>query len=252
MISVRNVSKRYGNLPAVNNLNLEIGREFFVFLGPNGAGKTTSIKMMTGLLPPDSGTILINDCNLLTEPIRAKRSLGYAPEQAFLYEKLTGREFLKFIATIYRLPGAEAHKRIARLSEIFEVNDRLNHYIEDYSHGMKQKISLIATLLHDPAVIFLDEPTVGLDPKAVKNLKELLRGMVQKGKTVFMSTHILEIAESMCDRIGIIHQGSLVACGAPEEIRNNNSQPGGSLEDVFLKLTHSETGSQVENYLKGA
>ncbi len=252
MISIRNLSKKYGQVTVVNDLNLEINREFFVFLGPNGAGKTTTIKMMTGLLRPDSGSVFINGYDLSSEPIKAKSSFGFAPEQAFLYEKLTGQEFLKFIATIYRLPGALAQKRISQLTELFELDDRGIDFIEDYSHGMKQKISLIAALLHDPAVLFLDEPTVGLDPKSVKNLKDLLQGLVKKGKTVFMSTHILEIAETMCDRIGIINQGNLVAFGSPEEIKSSNQQLSGSLEDIFLKLTHSETDGQVENYLKDA
>ncbi len=251
MISVKNLSKRYGSIIAVNNLNLDIRNELFVFLGPNGAGKTTSIKMMTGLLVPSSGSVLINGFDLLKDPIKAKSSLGIVPEQVFLYDKLKGREFVEFIATIYRVPPPIAHKRLAQLYEIFEMEDRIDDFIEDYSHGMKQKIALIASLVHDPAVLFLDEPTVGLDPKAVRNLRDLLRGLIKKGKTVFMSTHILEIAENMCDRIGIIHKGELAALGTPDELKQTFHSGAGSLEDIFLKLTDSGTVSGVDIFLQG-
>ena len=250
MISVKNLSKKYGSFPAVNNLNLDIQNELFVFLGPNGAGKTTSIKMMTGLLVPSSGSIHINRHDLLKEPIKAKTAFGIVPEQIFLYEKLKGREFVEFISTVYRVPPQIARKRLEQLYEIFEMQDRIDDFIEDYSHGMKQKIAIIAALVHDPAVLFLDEPTVGLDPKAVRNLRDLLRGLIKKGKTVFMSTHILEIAENMCDRIGIINKGELVALGTPDELKSAYNSGAGSLEDIFLKLTDSGAVKGVDSFLQ--
>jgi len=250
MISVKNLSKSYGSFTAVNNLNLDIQNELFVFLGPNGAGKTTSIKMMTGLLIPSSGSIHIDGIDLLKEPIKAKSAFGIVPEQIFLYDKLKGREFVEFIATIYRVPPQTARKRLSQLYEIFELEDRIDDFIEDYSHGMKQKIAVISALVHNPGVLFLDEPTIGLDPKAVRNLKDILRGLIKKGKTVFMSTHILEIAENMCDRIGIIHNGELVAQGTPEEIKHTFNSGAGSLEDVFLKLTDSGAVRGVDSFLQ--
>ncbi|MBN2414093.1 ABC transporter ATP-binding protein [candidate division KSB1 bacterium] len=250
MISVKNLSKRYGSITAVNNLNLDIRNELFVFLGPNGAGKTTSIKMMTGLLVPSSGSVFINGFDLLKDPINAKSSLGIVPEQVFLYDKLKGREFVEFIATIYRVPPQIARKRLAQLYEIFELEERIDDFIEDYSHGMKQKIALIAALAHDPSVLFLDEPTVGLDPKAVRNLRDLLRGLIKKGKTVFMSTHILEIAGNMCDRIGIIHKGELVALGTPDELKQTSKSGAASLEDIFLNLTDSGAVRGVDLFLQ--
>jgi len=250
MISLKNVSKAYNSFLAVDHLYLEINKEFFVFLGPNGAGKTSTIKMMTGLITPTSGEISINGIDLLKNPIEAKKQFGLVPDQPALYEKLTAREFVQFVGTVYKVPDTKVEERMNRLFDIFELAERIDDLIEDFSHGMKQKVALVAALIHEPAVLFLDEPTVGLDPHAVRNLKDLLRGLVARGTTVFMSTHILEIAEQMCDRVGIIDKGKLLAVGTLNELRANSSSPGGSLEDIFLELTGTPYQSKVKDFLE--
>jgi ABC-2 type transport system ATP-binding protein len=250
MLSVKNLCKTFGSRKAVNDLSLEVGAELFIFLGANGAGKTTSIKMMSGLLRPDLGTIHIMGISLLDQPLEAKRKIGLVQEHPALYEKLTAKEFVLFIAKLYRIPFADAHRRQHDLFEIFELSDRSNDLIEDLSHGMKQKVALCGALVHDPQVLFLDEPFVGLDPKAARQLKELLRGLVDKGTTVFMSTHVLEVAEKMCDRIGIIHEGKLIAQGTLEELAKDQKASRLSLEDIFLNLTGSATLEKVARYLE--
>ncbi|MBN2356738.1 ABC transporter ATP-binding protein [candidate division KSB1 bacterium] len=249
MLHIEHLSKSFNGRPAVVDLNLTIGNELFVFLGPNGAGKTTSIKMMTGLLHPDSGKVTIGDYDLLQNPMAAKKLFGLVQEQPALYEKLSPREFVLFIARIYETPHADAVRRMHQLFEIFEIEKRAHELIEDFSHGMKQKVALSAALVHEPRVLFLDEPTVGLDPKAARNLKDMLRGLVNRGTTVFMSTHILEVAERMCDRIGIIHQGNLIALGSLDELRHKVAAEGASLEDIFLQLTGSVDQTEVAQFL---
>ncbi len=248
MIKLSNLYKSYGKVAAVNNLDLEINNELFVFLGPNGAGKTTTIKMMTGLIQPSQGAIEIGGIDMLQYPETAKAKFGLVPEEPFLYEKLTGIEYIRFIATLHKVPHSLIEIRMQQLFDIFNIQERVGDFIEDYSHGMKQKIAIVAALIHDPQVLILDEPTSGLDPKAVRNLKDLLKGWVEKGRTVFMSTHILEIAESMCDRIGIINKGELVALGTPAELRNQYSN-NGTLEDLFLDLTDSAGSDSVHSFL---
>jgi ABC-2 type transport system ATP-binding protein len=250
MISVVNLSKKYGATLAVDDLTLQVDKELFVFLGPNGAGKTTTIKMMTGLLAPSGGSIHINDIDLASRPLEAKKNIGLVPEQPFLYEKLSGREFLQFVTSVYEVPHGDARRRLDRLFEIFDLTDRADDLIESYSHGMKQKVALAGALVHDPKVLFLDEPTIGLDPKAARNLKDILRGLVDKGTTVFMSTHILEVAERMCDRIGIIHKGKLAALGTLQELRGTASEKTENLEDLFLHLTGSSPKVQIEEFIQ--
>ncbi len=252
MIQTVHLTKKYNSFLAVEDLSLTVNNELFVFLGPNGAGKTTTIKMMTGLLQPTHGSVSIHGIDLHKNPIQAKQCFGLVQEQAHVYEKLTAREFIQFIASIYHVPVPKANQKMEQLFEIFEISDWTNDLIEDFSHGMKQKVALTAALVHDPKVLFLDEPTVGLDPKAARNLKELLRGLVNKGNTVFMSTHILEVAERMCDRIGIIHKGKLVALGTLDDLREKASIQSGNLEDVFLKLTGSSEMANVAKYLEEA
>ena len=249
MISIKNATKKYGDLLAVNNLSLEIEKEFFVFLGPNGAGKTTTIKMLTGLVAPTSGQIILNKADMAQEPLLAKKSFGLVPEEPALYDKLKVQEFFEFIGNIYKVPTDHFHNRMIRLLDIFELADKSQTFIEELSHGTKQKVSLVAALVHEPKILILDEPTTGLDPHAVKNLKSILKGLVKKGITVFMSTHILEIAEQMCDRIGIIYKGELLAVGTLDELSNRASLPNGSLEDVFLNLTGYKYESQIGDYL---
>ena len=249
MLNISHLTKSFGNIKAVDDLTLNVANELFVFLGPNGAGKTTSIKMMTGLLTPDSGTVTLNDISLNDSPIQAKRLFGYVSETPTLYDKLTIVEFLDFIMTVYNVSYEAGRNRMLQLFDIFEITERANDLIEELSGGMKKKVSLIAALLHQPEILFLDEPTSALDPKAARNLKDMLRGFVQKGKTVFMTTHILEVAETMCDRVGIINQGKLCALGTLDELRREYGTDL-SLEDVFLKITGESVRSKVDEFLK--
>jgi len=250
LIQATNLTKKYDNLIAVDNLNLEVNNELFVFLGPNGAGKTTTIKMMTGLLKPTSGTITIEGYDLLQQPVEAKRMFGLAPDTPVLYDKLSLREFLEFIGNLYEVDREPFKRRFDQLIDLFDLKNRVNDLIQNFSHGMKQKCILAAALIHDPKVLFLDEPTVGLDPKSARNLKDLLRGLVDKGTTVFMSTHILEIAEAMCDRVAIINQGKIVALGTMEELRLHSKQKDQSLEEIFLELTGGSEYDEVLKYLE--
>ena len=250
MISIKNLTKEYSTTVAVKNLNLQINKEIFVFLGPNGAGKTTSIKMMTGLLTPTCGTVSIDGIDIQKEPVRAKEIYGLVPERPFLYEKLTAVEFVQFMADVYKVPPDEASRRAHQLFDLFKIDDRCNELIENYSQGMKQKVALIGALVHNPKVLFLDEPTVGLDPQSARNFKDLLRGLVDKGTTIFMSTHILEIAERMADRIAIIDNGELKALGTLEELFKKSSDNASTLEDIFLELTGPSDNEKVSNYLQ--
>ena len=250
MIQATNLTKKYDGLLAVDNLNLQVNNELFVFLGPNGAGKTTTIKMMTGLLKPTSGTITIEGYDLLQQPVEAKRMFGLVPDTPVLYDKLSLREFLEFIGNLYEVDRDAFNRRFDQLIDLFDLDDRVNDLIQNFSHGMKQKCILAAALIHDPKVLFLDEPTVGLDPKSARNLKDLLRGLVNKGTTVFMSTHILEIAEAMCDRVAIINNGKIVALGTMDELRVHSKQKDQSLEEIFLELTGGSEYDEVLKYLE--
>lgn len=250
MIEAIHLTKKYESLIAVDDLNLQIGEELFVFLGPNGAGKTTTIKMMTGLLRPTSGAVRIEGFDLLEQPIEAKKLFGLVPDTPVLYDKLSLKEFLQFIANLYEVDRPTFQRRFTNLIDLFDLESRSDDLIQDFSHGMRQKAILAAALIHDPKVLFLDEPTVGLDPKSARNLKDLLRGLVKKGTTVFMSTHILEIAEVMCDRVAIIDKGKIVACGTMEELRIQSRQKDQSLEEIFLALTGGIEYDEVLKYLE--
>jgi ABC-2 type transport system ATP-binding protein len=240
MIELIGVSKSYGGgtKKAVDNLSLTVKPgEIFGFLGPNGAGKTTTIKMIVGLLKPDSGTIRINGCDISTQPIEAKRQIAFVPDTPEVYDRLTGLEYLNFIGDVYGVPGAERRERIERFATTFELAGALTDRISAYSHGMQQKLVLMAALLHDPPVWILDEPMVGLDPRSAHVLKELMAEHTRQGHTLFFSTHVLEVAEKLCDRVAIIKQGRIIAHGTLEELRQG--QTGESLEDIFLELTES-------------
>ena len=240
MLSTRLLTKRYGSLTAVDELDLEVGAgELFGFLGPNGAGKTTTIKMLVGLLRPTSGMASVAGIDIVRESERAKARIGYVPDAAALYEKLSAREFLEFSGDLYRVEPSARNRRIDALLKFFDLQDRANDFLSSYSRGMRQKISLAAALLHDPQVLFLDEPTVGLDPLSARQMKDILQDFCQEGKTVFLSTHILEIAERMCTRLGIINHGKLVAIGSLDELRKMVGRDGQSLEQIFLELTGS-------------
>jgi ABC-2 type transport system ATP-binding protein len=237
MISIQGVTKNYGRKVAVDNLSLEIAAgEFFAVLGPNGAGKTTTIKMIAGLLRPTSGRILVGGCDVQIDPIAAKKACAYVPDQPFLYDKLSGIEFMNFIADLYGVDGAERQKEIDRLVELFGMKDFVRELTESYSHGMKQRLVLAATLLHKPKVIMVDEPLVGLDPHTARLVKQVFREQARSGTSIFMSTHVLSVAEDFADRIGIMLQGKIVALGKLDELRKQ-AQLEGRLEDVFFKIT---------------
>lgn len=241
MIEIKNISKSYnkGNIKAVDNLNLTVKKgEIFGFLGPNGAGKTTTIKMIVGLLNPDTGSITINGFDNSQKPIEAKKHIGYVPDNPDLYDRLTGTEYLNFMADVYQVPADVRKERVAHYLEMFGLNDAATDLIKSYSHGMKQKIALTGALIHNPEVWILDEPMVGLDPKSAHLLKGQMREHCDRGNTVFFSTHILEVAEKLCDRIGIIHKGKLIAIGTMDELRQGEKKE--SLENIFLELTENE------------
>lgn len=234
MIDIVNLVKKFGSCTAVDNLSLTVPRgEFFGFLGPNGAGKTTTIKMLTGLYAPTAGSCLINGVDVQADPVRAKRSLGYVPDQPYLYDKLTGREFLYFVGGLFRLPHDRIRTRLEESIEAFELGRFIDKRAEEYSQGMRQRIVLSAALLHDPSVLIIDEPIVGLDPRSARLVKDTLKRKTQDGMTVFMSTHLLEIVEELCDRIAIIRDGRIIY----EEERDRSRGFNGRLESTFLELT---------------
>jgi ABC-2 type transport system ATP-binding protein len=244
MIELHEVTKQYGNKTAVERLNLRIDRgELFAFLGPNGAGKTTTIKLMCGLLFPTSGSVRVGGFDLQTDGDKARQLLSYVPDQPYLYEKLTGREFFHFIADMYGMDKKRGQQRIDEMIELFNLAEFVDDLSERYSHGMRQRTVFAAALLHDPQVLIVDEPTVGLDPRSVRLLKDLLRREADKGTTVFMSTHSLDVVEQLADRIGIVEHGRLINCGTLETLRQQAALEG-PLEDVFLKLTEDAAQDQ--------
>jgi ABC-2 type transport system ATP-binding protein len=240
MIELEEVTKTYGAKLAVDRLTLHIGRgEVFAFLGPNGAGKTTTIKLMCGLLFPTAGKVRIGGFDIEHEGDKARQLVSYVPDQPYLYEKLTGREFLQFIADMYGLGRGHGRQRIQEMIELFGLGDFVDDLTERYSHGMRQRTVFAAALLHQPEVLIVDEPTVGLDPRSVRLLKDLLRKEASGGTTVFLSTHSLDIAQELADRIGIVDHGRLISCGPLDSLRKQAAVDG-SLEDIFLKLTQED------------
>jgi ABC-2 type transport system ATP-binding protein len=238
MIELANLTKRYGRFTAVDGINLTIPKgELYGLLGPNGAGKTTTMRMIAGILQPSSGTVKIAGIDIQQDPLVAKNRLGFIPDRPFVYDKLTGAEFLRFVAGLYGQGGAEIESRMDELLELFELAPWKDELTESYSHGMRQKLIISSALVHRPEVIVVDEPMVGLDPKSARLLKDLLREFVTRGGTVLMSTHTLEIAEAMCDRIAIVQGGRVVASGTMDELRSQTSSGDASLEELFLKLT---------------
>jgi ABC-2 type transport system ATP-binding protein len=240
VIEIEHLEKRYGPLVAVRDLSLRVEPgEIFAFLGPNGAGKTTTIRILMGLLSPTSGTVRLCGHDLLREPVAAKRRCGFVPDRPYLYEKLTAGEFLRFCADLRELPPARSEPRIAELLEQFDLADWADELIESFSHGMKQRLAFAAALLHDPDVLIVDEPMVGMDPRGARFLQQLLRARAEQGATVFLSTHSLEVAEALADRIGILQRGELIALGTLEDLRARAGR-GGRLEEIFLRLTGAE------------
>jgi ABC-2 type transport system ATP-binding protein len=251
LIEIRNLVKRYGDKVAVNNISLDVySGEVFGFLGPNGAGKTTTIKMAVGLLQPTSGTVKVAGVDVQAQPLLAKASSGYVPDMPNLYAKLTGRELLRFVGDLYDLDRKQVAQRTDELLRMFDLAAVSDETVDSYSHGMQQKASLACALMHDPKVLVLDEPTVGLDPKSARLIKDILRQMADRGAAVFLSTHILEIAERMCDRIGIINKGELVAVGTMTELRSLGKAGEVSLEDIFLGLTGGAEEAEIAEILK--
>jgi ABC-2 type transport system ATP-binding protein len=238
MIELIDLTKKYNDFPAVNGLNLVVEKgEIFGFIGPNGAGKTTTINMMGGVLAPTSGAVMICGINMQDHPKKAKSKIGYIPDRPYLYEKLTGIEFLKFIGDLYGVDENTFLNRSREKLRLFSLSEWADDLIESYSHGMKQRLVMAAALLHDPEVIIIDEPMVGLDPLVINMVKSLFQHLAKEGVTIFMSTHTLKVAEDICDRIGIIHKGSLLATGTAEDLKRDILNKEADLEEIFIKLT---------------
>ena len=242
MIELKDLTKKYGDFKAVNDLNLCVKKgEVFGFIGPNGAGKTTTIKMMSGILQPTRGRVFISGINMQDAPEKAKNKIGFIPDRPYLYEKLSGIEFLKFTADLYGVSEKTFQASAYRILEDFSLADWADELVESYSHGMKQRLIMSAALLHDPEVIIVDEPMVGLDPAAIIMVKALFRELAGKGVTVFMSTHTLKVAQDTCDRIGVINKGRLIATGTTQELQRAANVSEADLEQVFLNLTNNVT-----------
>ncbi len=238
MIVLKNLTKKFGSFTAVDDLSLEIpDGEFFGFLGPNGAGKTTTIKMMTGLFAPTSGSVTVNGFDIQKQPLEAKSTFGYIPDQPFLYDKLTGREFLYYIGGLFKMPKETIRREIDKLVDHFEIGDWVDKRSEDYSQGMRQRITIAAAFVHSPRTIIIDEPMVGLDPRSARIVKDSLKQKSKEGAAIFMSTHNMEIVEELCDRIGIIKDGKLIFLDTKENLHHHKSKFDGKLESVFLELT---------------
>ncbi len=254
MLRFEGVSKSFGQVKAVDDLTLSVpGGQIFGFLGPNGAGKTTSVKLAVGLLVPDTGRVLVGDYDVALEPERAKSIIGYVPDRSFLYPKLTGREHLRFLTAVYQLPQPR-EERIQQWLDLLQLGEVADSPCETYSHGMRSKLAWACALVHDPQVLFLDEPTEGLDPPSARLVKDVLRTLRDRGRTVFLCTHIMELAQALCDRVGIISRGKLLAEGTLEQLQAASVAGSKSLEDVFLEVTGShpaETAGVVEALIGG-
>jgi ABC-2 type transport system ATP-binding protein len=251
VIDARSLTRRFGKLTAVDSLTLTVAAgEVFGFLGPNGAGKTTTIRMLSGVVRPTSGSASVAGYDVASESQAVKRRVGYLAETPYLYPKLTGREFLHFMGELYQVPVIALRDRTARLLALFELSEKADELVETYSHGMRQKLALAGTLVHEPPVLFLDEPTSGLDPRSARLVKDLLVALVQRGHTVFLSTHVLAIAEQLCQRVGIIDRGRLIAVGTVDELRQDGAGSGATtLEDIFLQLTGGHEERELAAYL---
>lgn len=248
MLKLEGVSKKYKGADrfAVQDLNLQVQPgEIFGFLGPNGAGKTTTIKMIVGLLQADAGEVLVAGNSVRENPVEAKKAIGFVPDNPNLYQRLTGLEYLNLIADVYEVDGPTRTQRMEHYLEVFQLTKAIGDLVQSYSHGMQQKLALTGALLHAPSLFVLDEPMVGLDPKSAHLFKEIMQNHVAQGNTVFFSTHVLEVAEKLCDRVGIINQGRLIACGTLDELRKESSKTDLSLERLFLELT--EDGDPFDN-----
>ena len=250
MIELKSLTKRYGSFTAVDAIDLRVPKgELFGFLGPNGAGKTTTLRMIAGILRPSGGTVRIGDIDVTEDPMAAKAVLGYIPDRPFIYEKLTGAEFLRFVAGLYSQNGKVIEHRGRELLTLFDLDDWRDELVESYSHGRRQKLIISSAFIHKPDVIVVDEPMVGLDPKAARILKDLFREYTRRGHTIMMSTHTLEVAETMCDRIGIIQGGKIRALGTMADLRASSESGEQALEEIFLKLTGENAAREFVDVL---
>lgn len=250
MIEISGLTKKYGTFTAVDGIDLSVpAGELFGFLGPNGAGKTTTLRMIAGILRPTSGSVRISGIDLDKSPMQAKAKLGFIPDRPFIYEKLTGIEFLRFVAGLFGQDGSPVEKRASELLAVFDLEEWRDELVESYSHGMRQKLIISSAFVHRPEVIVVDEPMVGLDPKAAKTLKDLFREYTRRGHTIMMSTHTLEVAQTLCDRIGIIQRGHIRACGTMDELRANAERGDEGLEEIFLRLTGDEVARELAEVL---
>jgi len=241
VIVLEHITKRFGAFAAVDDLSLTVpDGEFFGFLGPNGAGKTTTIKMMTGLFTPSSGRILLDGFDVVRRPIEAKRTFGYIPDHPYLYDKLTGREFLFYIGALHELPKPRVRLNVERVIDELELASWIDKRTEDYSQGMRQRVAFAAAFVHDPRTVIIDEPMVGLDPRSARIVKDMLTKKTREGAAVFMSTHILEMADELCDRIGIIHRGRMIFLGSKADMHAEKAKYDGKLESVFLEMTKDD------------
>jgi ABC-2 type transport system ATP-binding protein len=250
MIQLKALTKKYGTFTAVDAINLEVPHgQLFGFLGPNGAGKTTTLRMIAGILRPTAGTVHINGIDIAKDPGAAKAVLGYIPDRPFIYEKLTGAEFLRFVAGLYGQDGPVIERRMTELLTLFDLIEWRDELVESYSHGMRQKLIISSAFLHKPKVIVVDEPMVGLDPKASRILKDLFREYTKRGHTIMMSTHTLEVAETMCDRVAIIHGGRIRAAGTMDELYASVGAGAKGLEELFLRLTGENAARELVEVL---
>ncbi len=250
MIRLEGLGKNFGAYTVVADLNLEVkSGEIFGFLGPNGAGKTTTVKMMTGLLRPSAGRIFIGGRDMAADPIAAKRAMGLVPDEPFVYPKLTGAEYLRFVGELYGVPLDDMRRRVPELLEMFELTPWGGELLESYSHGMRQKLVIAGILLHDPKILVLDEPMVGLDPKSARLVKDIFLRLAGRGTAIFMCTHVLEIAEKLCHRIGVMTRGKMIACGTLDQLRSQSKKTEHDLESIFLSLTGGVECSTMLRYL---
>jgi len=246
MIVLENLTKRYGDFAAVAGIDLEIGdAQIFGLLGPNGAGKTTTLRMIAGILMPDEGRVLVAGHDNVREPMAARQVLGFVPDRPFVYDKLTGAELLRFSAGLHGLEGPEVETRIDELLELWDLARWRDQLVESYSHGMRQKLIISSALIHRPAVLVVDEPMVGLDPRSAWLLKDVLRRFAEGGGTVLVSTHTLELAENLCDRLAVMDRGRVIASGSIDDLRRQAESESAGLEDIFLKITRGATDSEI-------
>lgn len=250
MIVLTGLTKRYGDFTAVDGIDLTIeSGGIFGLLGPNGAGKTTTLRMIAGILEPDSGTAFTGGHDIVSEPLEARQILGFVPDRPFVYEKLTGAELLRFTAGLYGLSGDDVERRIDELLELWDLSPWRDQLVEAYSHGMRQKLIISSAFVHQPRVLIIDEPMVGLDPRSSRLLKDLLRSYADGGGTVLVSTHTLELAETLCDRLVVIDHGQVVAGGTMEDLRRAASTEDAGLEEVFLRITRGASDAEIDQVL---